>query len=396
MASDGVKEDVAAGGESPPAVRRMRVAMTVGIALVVALLAVFAYSLVDSQRQARRDVEQRFQDVAQVSAALTNGVFSASQATTVQQTMSQLGGRVDPARLTALARRSRAAYVEVFDLQGRRIGASPGAPARSRPPASSQAALRTGQARLSDVTVPGPQGVVDWAIPFKGQSGPRVEVTGIRLSVLGAFLAGFLGRVPNFANARSVEVDGHGVILGGSDLKLPLGRPLPDRDLREAALRGTHGPYGSGRYFAASSIAGSHWRVVISIARSDLYHSVDGSRRTVPWLLFAAFALAALAGLWLMRRAALAAAELQRKELSERHAVEINDNIIQGLALASYELERGERMAGSSQVSETLREAQRLVSELLGKGEVQPGQLRRERPAKTDGPDAPDDPKRDA
>jgi hypothetical protein len=88
----------------------------------------------------------------------------------------------------------------------------------------------------------------------------------------------------------------------------------------------------------------------------------------------------------MMRRAALNAAELQRKELSERHAVEINDNIIQGLALASYELERGERMAGSTQVAETLREAQRLVSELLGKGEVQPGQLRRDAAARTDPP----------
>jgi hypothetical protein len=179
-------------------------------------------------------------------------------------------------------------------------------------------------------------------------------------------------------------------VLGGSDLKLPLGRPLPDRDLRDAALRGPNGPYDSGRYYAASRLAGANWRVVISISQSDLYHSVNGSRRTVPWLLFAAFALAAIAGLMLMRRAALAAAELQRKELSERHAVEINDNIIQGLALASYELERGERMAGSSQVSETLREAQRLVTELLGKGDVQPGQLRRERPAKTDGPDGPE------
>jgi hypothetical protein len=387
--SDGVTDEAVAGSPAPPAIRRMRLAIAAGIALVVALLAVFAYSLVDSQRQARHDVERRFQDVAQVSAALTNGIFSASQAATVQQAIAQLGGTVDGARLDALASRAQAAYVEVYDARGRRLAASHGAPARATATVV-EPALRTGQAQLSDIAVAGPHGQVAWAIPFRGKDGPRVQVTGIRLTTLGAFLAGFLGRVPNFANARSVVVDGHGVVLGGSDLKLPLGRPLPDRDLRDAGLRGPHGPYDSGRYFAASRLAGSNWRVVISISQSDLYHSVNGSRRTVPWLLFAAFALAAIAGLMLMRRAALAAAELQRKELSERHAVEINDNIIQGLALASYELERGERMAGSSQVSETLREAQRLVSELLGKGEVQPGQLRRERPAKTDGPDSPE------
>jgi hypothetical protein len=49
-------------------------------------------------------------------------------------------------------------------------------------------------------------------------------------------------------------------------------------------------------------------------------------------------------------------------------------------------------MAGSSQVSETLREAQRLVSELLGQGEVQPGQLRRGVAARTDPPGSREDP----
>jgi hypothetical protein len=373
---------------APPAIKRMRAAMTAGVALVIALLGVFAYSLVDSQQQAREDVEQRFADVAQVSAALTVGIFEISQTATQQQAMTQLGdARVDPRRLEALARRGQAPYLEVYDARGRRIAATARAPRDTAPTPEVRYALRTGRSRLSNAIGIGPQAVAEWAIPFRTSSGRRVYLSAIPLKNLGGFLAGFLSRVPNFADARSEVVDARGVVLGGSDLKEPLGRPLGDRALLEAMRKAKRGSYDDGRYFASSPIAGSPWRVVIATNQDDLYASVNGSRRTVPWLLFAAFALAALVGLFLLRRAATAAAELQRKELSERHAVEINDNIIQGLALASYELERGERMAGSSQVAETLREAQRLVSELLGKGEVQPGQLRRETPARTDPPE---------
>ena len=374
-------------GTAHPAIKRMRAAMTAGTALVVLLLAVFAYSIVDSQRQAREDVEQRFEDVATVSAALTNGIFDISQVSTIQQATAQLGGpRIDPARLEAQRQRGQSPYLEVFDARGRRIAATRLAPRDPAPSPEVRSALRTGQSRLSNAIGTGRRAVAEWAIPYRSGEGRRVYVSGISLPTLGTFLAGFLGRIPNFAHSESEVVDGRGVALGGSNMKIALGRPLPDRELRDALQDETRGGYGDDRYFASAPIARSPWRVVISTADSDLYESVNGSRRTVPWLLFVAFALAALIGLFLMRRAALAGAELQRKELSERHAVEINDNIIQGLALASYELQRGEKMAGSSQVAETLREAQRLVSELLGEGEVQPGQLRRETAARTDAP----------
>jgi hypothetical protein len=370
--------------------------MTVGILGVLLLLGVFAYFLVDAQRQERQDVEQRFRDVAQVSAALTNGLFDVSRSATIQQAATEFGGAVTPAKLDEFARRAQAPYIEVFDARGRRLAASSGAPRDPALRPAARSALRTGQAQFSDVIGTGPGAVVEWAIPFRGAGGPRIQVSGLSLKTLGQFLAGFLRRVPNFAASESVLVDGRGVVLGGANLRTPLGRPIEDHALLEALRSGGHGSYGDDRWFASARISGSPWKVVLSTSQDDLYASISGARRTVPWLLFAAFALTAIVGLTLMRRAALAAAELQRKELSERHAVEINDNIIQGLALASYELERGERMAGSSQVSETLREAQRLVSQLLGQGEVQPGQLRRDVAARTDPPGSRDDPDADA
>jgi hypothetical protein len=159
---------------------------------------------------------------------------------------------------------------------------------------------------------------------------------------------------------------------------------LPDEDLLEALDEGSRGDYGGDRYFASGPIEGSPFRIVLDTTEEKLYEDV---RTTVPWLIFTAFALMALVGLFLLRRSLASAAELQRRELNERHAVEINDNIIQGLALAKYQLQRGEGEASATQLADTLREAQRLVSGLLGDAEVQAGQLRREAAAETTGPE---------
>ncbi len=361
---------------TPPAIKRMRAGMTAGTVLVLLLLAVFAYSLVDSQRKARDDVEQRFEDVAQVSAAMTAGLFQVSQAGATQQAMAQLGGRrVDPRRLAALARRNDRPYAAVFDARGRRLAVFGRAPTGAS--AEVARAVTTGRAQLSGAIGEGAGAVIEWAIPFRSAGGRRVYLTALRLRTLGAFLGGFLRRVPNFADAQAEVLDGRDVVLGGTHEAAPLGRPLRDRALIAALEDRRHGAYAGDRWFASAPVAASPWRVAISTSQDDLYDSVSGSRRTVPWLLFAAFAIAALVGLAMMRRSAIAAAELQRRELSERHAVEINDNIIQGLALASYDLERGDAPAGASQVKSTLQEAQRLVSELLGEAEVEPGRLRR-------------------
>src|SRR5688500_5144841 len=252
----------------------MRIAMMAGIAGVLLLLAVFAYFLLDAQRQEREDVERRFRDVAQVSAALTNGIFEASRAGTVQQASAQLGaGEVDPARLERLKRQGRSAYVAGYDLKGRRLAASAGAPPGTGPTPAVRSALRTREAQLSDVIGSGPGGVVQWAIPFRGQDGTRIQLTAIRLATLGAFMSTFLSRVPTFAGSESVVVDGRGVVLGGSNLRTPLGRPIGDAALLRAVRRESHGAYGDS-WFASSPIAGSPWEVAIHTTQDDLYDTI--------------------------------------------------------------------------------------------------------------------------
>jgi hypothetical protein len=68
-------------------------------------------------------------------------------------------------------------------------------------------------------------------------------------------------------------------------------------------------------------------------------------------------------------------------KVRQRQALDVNDNIVQGLTVAKYELERGEDGRSREAIEETLRKARALITELLGERgsevELGPGDLRR-------------------
>jgi hypothetical protein len=66
-------------------------------------------------------------------------------------------------------------------------------------------------------------------------------------------------------------------------------------------------------------------------------------------------------------------------KVRERQALEINDNIVQGLAVAKLSLETGSDEEGRRAVEDTLRRAQGLITELLGTDDADfdTGKLRR-------------------
>ncbi|HYH58464.1 MAG TPA: hypothetical protein VD790_04515 [Thermoleophilaceae bacterium] len=362
----------------------MRASTIVGSALAVLILALFAYLIVDAQSQDREDAEQSFQDVAQVSAAVTNGIFQSAFESTGMQAAEEFAGPVEQEALAQFAAEGQSRYVAVYDEQRRRLGATSGAP----PPGPAvDIALESGKPRLSDVMGKGAEATIEFAIPYETPTGRRIFVTGSPTQPFAEFLAASLGELPTVADAETLMLDSNGVVLGGDNLSVPVGERIEDEDLIAALGEADSGDYGEDRYYAAGEITNTPFRIVLDVAKDDLYAETPG--RSVSWILLIAFAAAVLAGLYLLRRFSLAATELQRRELNERHAVEINDNIIQGLALAKYQLQMGEKEASATQVSETLREAQRLVSGLLGEAEVQAGQLRREVAAETSRPDEP-------
>ena len=84
------------------------------------------------------------------------------------------------------------------------------------------------------------------------------------------------------------------------------------------------------------------------------------------------------------REAARVKEQLAQRDELGRRAVELNDEVVQGLALAGYLLEAGDATAATTALRAALQRAQGIVGDLIEAGDVEPGDLRRERAAETE------------
>ena len=102
----------------------------------------------------------------------------------------------------------------------------------------------------------------------------------------------------------------------------------------------------------------------------------------------ARFALAIVRDISDRKRAEKAARDEADAERRRQEALELNDEIVQGLAVAKMAFETGAEEHALKAVAETLRRAQEIVSQLLhdigGAVALKPGHLKRERAAEFD------------
>ena len=84
--------------------------------------------------------------------------------------------------------------------------------------------------------------------------------------------------------------------------------------------------------------------------------------------------------------------ELHDLRVRQQQAVEINDSVVQGLAVASYALDAGDEQRAKAAISKTLASARSIVNQLLDVEALEPGDLVRSRSANvlTDGSDSAD------
>jgi PAS domain S-box-containing protein len=81
---------------------------------------------------------------------------------------------------------------------------------------------------------------------------------------------------------------------------------------------------------------------------------------------------------------------LREAELRQKQALELNDTVVQGLAVAQMALEMGEEPTGLEAVQQTLNRAKQIVADLMAdlRGEgIVPGDLVRDEPASMDPPE---------
>ena len=312
-----------------------RLALWVAAVLTLAALAGLGTSLHDSQTRARQTIESRFAERARLSAALTESLFASSASAAQARNVQRYGSPyVRTAVLAREARRSRLVNLVLLDADAGIIARSPRTPraivrALEARPAFVRAALAGRDYALSDVIAGRGAGeTIQFAQRLDTPFGRRVLVSGFPPRLLYGFISGYLAEVPDTAGTRAYVLDGRGAVVGGPDPKARPGVTVHERGLVAAAARATDGRFGDGRWFAASPVKNSRWRVVLSARESMLFESVQGAGRWVPWLLFAAFGLVASAALLLMGRVVRGAAQLHASQ--ERYALAVegsNDGI---------------------------------------------------------------------
>jgi hypothetical protein len=370
------------------AANRLRPAFAAATALLVLLLALFGYALAHSQHQQRSDIDKRFNDRARVAASVNESLFSLASSTVRPTDTQRFGGNpVDQKTLDQRTAVQQQFYSVILSSDGKVLAKSGNPPADLTSHPTVKQAVRSKSAVYSSL-MKGPGGTIaiESAIAFPTKYGARLDVSAGRADALAQFLNSFLTKLPSVAGAKSYVIDNAGKVIATPGAKSRPGVSLPDTALAKAIATGMSGTYDGDRYFTSSTISGTPWRIVLTAAKSDLYSSVETA---IPWLIFGAFVVVCLVGMLLLWRVLIANAELQRADLSRRHALEINDNVVQRLVLAKYALDRGATETSQQKLAETLRETQQLVTTLLEEREITPGALRRDVAAETEGRPAP-------
>ncbi len=331
--------------------------VVVGACVVLAVMTVFAIELSDTQDKSKSGIEVQVHQRAVLAEALIGSLFQ-----TVQQGVPQDSKTYGAATVTNQVldtqEGKQSGYLALLGSDGTVLASSAGftAQARSELPASGVMALiHSGHPyALGNFTPYGSTGVIDFGVPFPTAYGTRVLVTGFTPGALSSFIAGELKQIPGVKGAHNYLIDGNDVVLASNNSAAKVGHLIPGAGAVQV-LRSASGD-AHGHYFDQVVLMNSHWRILLSAPDGPLFASVTGLHQLLPWLIFGAFALVALAALVLGHRVLRSSDELHEmnSELEklngdltganttlERRATELarsNEELEQFAFIASHDL----------------------------------------------------------
>ena len=232
---------------------RLATALVVGWLLIIAA---GGWALATSQNSSRRAVAARVQSKTQYSASFISLYARDLLARDRAAAQAWLSG---PEVSSAALGRTSAAL-------GLQTAAVSDAPGRSGTSASSIRLVETGGTP-----------VIGFGVSYRTPTGERV-FTG-EYPVQSTVLPTVLGHIFAMPGWRSYLIDSQGARLAA----------------------GPGSREGQQVRFSAG-VAGTHWRIVVSVPAGDLYGFLDGTGRWIPWLALAGLALAGLAVTFLFAR----------------------------------------------------------------------------------------------
>jgi signal transduction histidine kinase len=325
--------------------------------LVLALLTVFAVELSNTQANSKRGIEVQVHERAVLAGALISSLFQTVQQQVPQD--SKIYGSAVVSDKTLNAPGQQSGYVAVLDRSGTVLASSRSFTAQARAELAGSAALaliRAGRPYgLGNVAPYGSTGVIDFAIAFPTPYGNRILVTGFTPGALSVLMTRALDSIPGVKGSHNYLVDGNDVVLASTNPAAQVGHLIPGAGAVQVLER--HSGDVRNRYFDQVELTNSTWRIVLAAPDGPLFASVTGLHQLVPWLIFAAFALVALAALalgWRVLRASDQLHEVNRQlegvndeliganETLERRAMELarsNQELDQFASIASHDLQ---------------------------------------------------------